>query len=450
MLSLALKLCRVVSILLLLAGLILPWYRVPSGLRTGAKGDLVVSISQPGTTIIFKLLLAAVFLGVLLYSRRKSITEFGRTRVLAGGGMAAALLVAIAYPALTIQRSAKVAAHGEWLAAQNNSMILSNGDSLTGEEYSYQSGQPAVLITEVLPRSFQALPTPQFESPFDLHLTNLPAIAMWAGYTPGFCQFIGRGWFCTLFGYALFAVSFLRAADGTPPQKLLKVGATLLPVSAAGACLLWGVCLLPVLAAGLELTKAETAADEERFSDSRRYLELATLYLPVLAYNTDIVFQTGWLDQKLGTDSPAARLVKAIHQEEEGFSALAADRYAGLLDPTNPEPVRGEAYRDALRLALKDLNAGLNARAGNSLTQLLAIDPSCIKANYALQLGDLRTQRKADLERNVAQFEVVYNTFQSLEKSALIAAAHRRLAELDFDYGDIAHIGDELRAAIKP
>jgi hypothetical protein len=67
-----------------------------------------------------------------------------------------------------------------------------------------------------------------------------------------------------------------------------------------------------------------------------------------------------------------------------------------------------------------------------------------------LQLADLRTQRKADLERNVGQFEVVYNTFQSLEKSALIAAAHRRLAELDFDYGDIAHIGDELRAAIKP
>ena len=449
MLSLAIRLSRVASILLLVAGLALPWYHVPTGLKPDAKGGVSATFADPWSTIIFKALIVAILLGVLFYSRRRSINQLGRSRWLVRRFGCASFgrdrLSCVYHPTLRQGNSPRRLA-----AAQNDSMILSYGDSLTGEEYAYQSGQRAVLVTEVLPRSFQAIPTMQFKSLFDLHLSDLPAIVMLVGYTPAFCQFVSRGWWCVLFGALFFAVSFGRTLDLTEPRAMLKLWSTILPGFALSAVLLWGIFLLPVLIAGLELSKSEETADLGRYAEARRWLNRATTFVPILAYNTDIVFQEGYFDQKLGVDSAASKLVTAIRDEEEGFIDSAAGRYADLLDPSNPEPVRDEAFRGGLRRALTDLNAGLADKASAALTRLLTIDPSSIKVNYALQLADLRRQRKDALEQHVADFEAIYSSFQSLEKDALLAAAHRRLAELDFDDHDIAHIGDDLRAAIKP
>jgi hypothetical protein len=62
----------------------------------------------------------------------------------------------------------------------------------------------------------------------------------------------------------------------------------------------------------------------------------------------------------------------------------------------------------------------------------------------------LQTFKKEELEREVARFAALYGCFQSLEKSGLVASAHRRMAELDFDSRDILKLGDEMHAAIKP
>jgi hypothetical protein len=202
--------------------------------------------------------------------------------------------------------------------------------------------------------------------------------------------------------------------------------------------------------AGRELAEARTAVANGRFSESLHHLDLAEACVPILAYNTDEVYQRGWLDRKLGFNSPAAQLVSAIREEEEGFNSRATQHYAELLGPDRPGPVRDEAFRGALRLAIRDFNAGLLDRAASRLTQLTSIDPSSIKASYALQLADLRSSRKDRLEREVAKFEAVYKCFASLEKSALLASAHRRIAELDYDFRDTGKLGDEMRAAIKP
>jgi hypothetical protein len=174
------------------------------------------------------------------------------------------------------------------------------------------------------------------------------------------------------------------------------------------------------------------------------------VWVPVLAYNTEVVFQRGWLDRKMRFSSGAAQLYSAIREEQEHFDSRAAAHYTDVLDGKPEGPIRDEAYRGALRMAVKDLNAGLMGRAADRLGQLQAIDPSCVKANYALQLAYLRTFRKEELEREVARFEAVYGCFQGLEKSGLIASAHRRTAELDFDFRDTTRLGDEMRAAIKP
>ena len=112
--------------------------------------------------------------------------------------------------------------------------------------------------------------------------------------------------------------------------------------------------------------------------------------------------------------------------------------------------MREEAFRGALRLALRDFNSGLIDRAASRLEELTKIDPTCVKAYYTLQLADLRAAQKERLERDTAKFEALYNCFQSLEKSSLIASSHRRVAELEFDYGDLDKLGEEMRAAITP
>jgi hypothetical protein len=81
---------------------------------------------------------------------------------------------------------------------------------------------------------------------------------------------------------------------------------------------------------------------------------------------------------------------------------------------------------------------------------LLAIDPTALKASYAMQLVDLRSDRKEQLEADVSQFETVYRTFRNIEKGEVLAAAHRRLAYLEFDFHDKDKLGDEMRAAVKP
>jgi hypothetical protein len=142
-------------------------------------------------------------------------------------------------------------------------------------------------------------------------------------------------------------------------------------------------------------------------------------------------------------------LLTAVTNDEDGIDDRAATLYLALLD-SKSDPVKNEAFRGALRLALKDFNSGLVDRAGNTLNRLLALDPTSIKVIYALQLVDLRKHLKSRLEADVSRFAVVYKTFQSHEKGAIVAAAHRRLADLEFDFGDKERLAEEMSAAIKP
>jgi hypothetical protein len=360
------------------------------------------------------------------------------------------VLVALltAYPALTIQRCPSISAHAEWLQAQNASLISEAG---TAQEYDYHPGETLVDVAEVIPASFSAIPVPDVTSFVDLHLCDLEQILMWLGLSPGFCQFASRGWFCGIFGSLLLAVTFLQMNEAEAPgSRKLTFALTVVPAFVLGTALATTVLIVPVLMAGRELAEARSAVGLGRFSESLHHLDLAETWVPVVAYNTDEVYQRGWLEKKLGLNSSAGLLVSAIREEEEGFNSRAAEHYAALLEPDQPGPVRDEAFRGALRLAIRDFNAGLLDRATYQLTRLTSIDPSSIKANYALQLAELRSSHKDRLENEVARFEAVYKNFESLEKSALLASAHRRVAELDYDSRDTTKLGDEMRAAIKP
>jgi hypothetical protein len=450
--GLALRIIRAVAFVLLGASLLLHWFHVPVGVQEKGHGAYSVIFEQPSSTLVLKLLTVLVLVLALGWGwRLKRSRSKPWATPLTVAGFILLVSIGIVYPALTNQRCADVSAHAGWLQQQNYSMIVTVGDNFTAQEYLYQPGQTNVQVDEVLPRSFQAIPTPSILSFEDLHLTKLQHVLIWLGYSGQFCQFLTWGWFCGMFGSALLTICFLplRADQRSSPaeaRSLYRLIAGMVLTTFA-LCLL---CLLPIMMAGQELGKAQRSAENGMYSDSLRHLELAEKWVPVIAYHTDVLCQHGWLEEKLGLQSPVRELFSAIREEEEGFAARAAQHYADLLSPEKPGPVRSEAYRGALRLAIRDFNSGLVDRAESCLERLTMLDPGSVKADYAMQLAHCRQFRKAELEVDVAKFEAIYKCFESPEKSPIIAAAHRRLADLEFDYSDLAKLQDEMRAAVTP
>ena len=452
MLNLVLRLSRWIAFALLALSLVLPWFRVPVGIREDLNGVPKILFAEPASTIGFKIFLFSIVVitsWLAIRRRRSGATDWARPITV--GGFVLLLVLGITYPAVTMQRYAAISAHATWLQAQNYSLILPFGDAYRAQEYSHEPGQSLISVADVLPRAFEAIPTPVVNSFTDFELGRLQEVLMWLGLSPAFCQFVYRGWFCGIFGALLLAASFVRVwGEQGGSDRKVQLSAGVPAVLACGATLLYILCLTPIVMAGRQLARARTALAEGRLRESLDHLERMEAWLPVLAYNSDVVFQRGWLDQKLGIQSDVAMLYSAIREEEEDFDSRAAQHFGELLARQPLGPVHDEAYRGALRLAIKDFNSGLIDRAADRLRELEAIDPTCVKANYALQLAYLRGLRKEELERELARFEALYSCFQSLEKSGLIAAAHRRAAELDFEYRDIAKLGDEMRAAIKP
>jgi hypothetical protein len=450
--GLALNFYRVIALALLAASFALHWFRVPIGLQEKSYGGYALVFQQPSSTLPFKLFASAVlvvawWMGWRL--KRTGSAPWGMPMAVAGCILL--ITIGIVYPALTMQRSADISAHAAWLGQQNFSLIASVGDTFTGQEYFCQPGQPEVQVKEVLPRAFQAIPTPSVASIADLHLTKLQHIFIWLGLSPGFCQFVTWGWFCAMFGALLLTVCFmpLKSHQRSNPGDRKSLY-RLIEFFVLGTVSVSLLCLFPIMMACQELAKAQVAANEGRYPESIRHLNAAEKWVPVLAYHTDTLFQRGWLEEKVGINSPVRQVYSAIREEDEGFFSRAAKHYDMLLNSDSPQAVKCEAFRGSLRLAIKDFNSGLIDRAASRLERLTALDPTSIKADYAMQLAHLRLFRKKQLEQDVAKFETVYDCFESPEKSPLVAASHRRLADLEFDYHDLTKLGDEMRAAVTP
>jgi hypothetical protein len=447
-----LRIARVVAFALFGASLVFQWFHVPVGVQPKAHGAYSTVFEEPPSTLPFKLLLVVVLVSAWWLGRRlkrRGSVSWATPMTVAGSILF--LGIGIVYPAFTMQRCAEVSAHAGWLQQQNFSLIVSVGDNFLGQEYFYEPGQPEVQVNEVLPRSFQAMPTPSVLSVADLHLTKLQHMFIWLGLSPGFCQFVTWGWFSAVIGSLLLVICFMplkgnqRSGPGDRRSLYRLVGVFVF--SGFAVCL---ACLFPIMMAAQELKRAEASANNGSYPESLRHLDIAEKWVPVLSYHTDLLYQRGWLEEKVGLQSPTREVYSAIREEEEGFVDRAAQEYATLLNPDNPKAVRAEAYRGALRLAIKDFNTGLIGRAAAVLERLTTIDPSSVKADYAMQLAHLREFRKTQLEQDVAKFETVYECFESPEKSPLVAAAHRRLADLEFDYHDLTKLGDEMRAAVTP
>ena len=319
--SLVLKITRIIAFVLLSSSLLFPWLRVPNGV-TQAAGKYTVGFIEPISTLAFKgvVLSVLLFLCALTRRQRRLSTPSPRINPCCVGGVVLFMAIVILYPALTMQRCAGVAAHASWLEAQNYSLVQPDADAFNAQEYFYESGQPAVGLKEVLPRSFNSMPAPILYSFSDLHLARIEDCVNWLGLSQAFCEFVRRGWFCGIFGSFLLAASFahsrntgsasLSARRGYPVFRLISI---------AGAGFLYLLCLSPVVIAGRELAKAQRATLEGNYHQALDHLDAAKRWLPAFAYDTDLICQSGWLERKLGFNSPNVQVFSAIREEEESF-----------------------------------------------------------------------------------------------------------------------------------
>ena len=150
---------------------------------------------------------------------------------------------------------------------------------------------------------------------------------MWLGYTPDFCQFVGKGWFCAILGATLLVVSFARNLE-TRSELGLETNFVYAPLLflLGGSFVAGSICLLPVLIAGEEISSSRAAVARGDFERSLHHLGIAEAWLPILSYQTDVLYQKGWLKLKLKQKDPDTDLVLALTFEEEGASARAAAR----------------------------------------------------------------------------------------------------------------------------
>jgi hypothetical protein len=449
---LILRISRWLALGLVLASLLLPWFHVPNGLREVSHSVYRATFEQPHVTIVFKLLIVATLLVSALIGFRRNRSQSGGFRLpMTVAGSFLLVVIGIMFPAYVTQRSSAVSAHASWLNLESASLIDSTGDIFTASEYAFRPNQPVIEIQEVLPRSFDAVPTPAGDGFLGLHLTRFNNILGWLGYTDAYCDFAHWGWFLAVAGSLLLVLTHLRPRgekDVTAHQtRRIYRTIAVLPTVAFLVCLL---CLLPVVMASQELSSARSCALDGSYEQALRHLALARNWMPVLGYGSDMLFQCGWVERNLGRDTPQARLASAIQEEERGFYERASSQYFALLNADPSGPVADEAFRGALRIAIKDFNSTRFDRARGSLLRLAAFRPASLKVSYGLQLIDLRDLRKDDLECEVSKFVVVYNCLQNLKKNAVFGQAHRRLADLEYDYRDMDRLGEEMRLAIKP
>lgn len=449
---LILRVSRWLAYSLLLASLVFSWFRVPNGLREISHGVYQPTFEQPGITNVFKLL---VVVSLLI----AAVAGFRRVRLQTGGfhlpmtlaGAFLLILIGLVFPSYVAQRSASVSAHAAWLSLESATLIDSTGDTFTAAEYAYRPNQPVTEIVEVLPRAFTAVPTPAGENFFGLHLTRFNDILGWLGYTDAYCDFAQRGWFLAMAGSLLLILTHLRlrGEKQVRSHETLQIyrAIAIFPAVALGVSAL---CLLPVVMASHELSSAQTNVLNGNLDQALQHLTLVRRWMPAVGYGSDMLFQSGWLEHNLGRDTPQARLANAIQEEERGFYERASTQYFALLNENPTGPVADEAFRGALRVATKDFNSARFDRARQSLVKLAALRPASLKVSYALQLADHRQLRKDDLECEVSKFLVIYNCLQNLKRYAVFSQAHRRLADLEYDYHDMGRLGDEMRLAIQP
>ena len=396
---------------LLLLAAFLPWFRVPMADATGGLAGV-----EPHVTFVLKVLGLFVAGGSALIWRRT------RCRASVARGLTLLFVALLFFPYLVMVWSPREAAQASWLQTQHESLAWLGGDIFGEQESKGRAGKSEVRMT-LIEVTGEAIRLPRAAS--TAQVSWLPELLECFGYSNRFCQFANRGWFLALGGTLLVLVALCRAREGFQ----FSVFRTITRSGLAGLGIGVAVALTPIFIAGALVARSRTAAQQGDPAAAWRWLHRAALVLPALRQDADLLARRGLLENSLGMPTAAAALHRATVLDRQGFAARAQTDFVALLADAPPgSAVQRAAGCALLRSGIQALNSGQTEVAAALLDSVLAVDPSNVKALYALQLACLRAPRPDRLPALVARTDAAYRFFSTRTKAPVVAAAYENAA----------------------
>lgn len=406
-----------------------PWYALP---YLGGSESLFLT-QDSAYTWWFKGALIIMTLGFAVFG------FFMRKRIKSCGAMilrysVCCLVLILWFPAWITVRDTGISGDGAWLQQQHDTMTWLGGDVYRA--HAERSVELGTGVNAQDPPERLAVYRPPAGS---LGMQRINDWLWWLGYGPMFTQFVGKGWFYAVGGYALGCVClcgyYWRRSIPEARQLLRKLVVMLFFL----LVLVGGVSVSVVVFAKHMLGKSEEATARGEYEQARENLRSAIHWMPSLECDSGVIRQLGYFDDQLGeTDSDYALLYQIFWFEQQGYYGRArqlVDRLSDRRDQMNRSCAR-ELSRHQLRIAINYINSGRYTQAIEHLDRILEEETNCLQACFhrqlmALQIGDIEGNRRMGV-----RLRTLYQGVKRKNKRGVIAASWWMLAQGELKAGN--------------
>ncbi len=442
--------------LLLIGSLVLPWFVVPIGLTESEPERFVVQTQEGSLTPILRTFVASLAFYMaqsLVAAIRNPVPEqLWRWQISVSKWSLTIGVLALLYPALTVNLDTRLAAHASWLQDQHLNLTWLGGDvynNAEGKDDITKSGM--IFASNPLQTGIYPLPD---DRGGNLQVSSIALILEWFGYGIGFTQFDEKGWVMALLGCGTVVLGNFRLGMVAARSRRVLRQVFKLPfvVGVAGLFLV----ITPITICGHHLEQARLEYARGRYEPSLRHLELAAMWLPAARQHSQYVAQKGYLLLALNRfTEPEAQLVQGIELEMRGRLAEAEAVYWDLVHhdrdqaPWTWSPTTRDAYRSLIRAGIEDLNSGQTDGAVAIFSELLAICPDNLKCAVALQFGSLQHGNPARCERLANAISEIYSVFDAIEKRTVLSAVFDNTARAYFVQKDGDKTAEFYRRALR-
>lgn len=385
------------------------WFSVPT--VVSLNGQLLAE--EPPASWAYRTASLCVCVATLLVFFRKSPWKPRMVRIYLFW-----VVCLLLFPYFLTVWSADAAGRASWLQNQHESLTTGTGDSYISQQNMGSLLRHRVNVVN-LPIETQVVELPDWK-PEGFSWSRMLGMAEWFGLSDWFASFFRIGWPLALFGSVAILLALSREEGperGRTAQRLLLQGSGIFLAAII-------VALGPVVVGRNCLLAAKRCAQMGEYASARRLMRWAARCLPVITQDGDYLVQVGLLADALGLPDSEAICYRARLAEDAGFYFQARTMYLeGLSSDRNQPALIREDAKGVLRHAANAMNAGEVDSATVLLEQVLAADPTNLKANYSLQLAYLRSGNVVGLRALRQRMTNVYAFFNTPLKDPVLANA---------------------------
>ncbi|MBT8038397.1 MAG: hypothetical protein KJO21_12725 [Verrucomicrobiae bacterium] len=406
-----------------------PWYALPyvSGV------DHAWGTHDSIYTIYFKVALVAVTLGFVWwgYWMRRRIQSYGAMMLRYG---LCCLVLILWFPTWLTVRDADVIGDGAWLQQQHDTLTWLGGDIYRA--HAERSVELGTGVNAQDPPERLAVYRPPIGS---LGIHRINDWLWWLGYGPAFTQFVGKGWFYAVAGYALGCIClcgfYWRRSVLGARHLFRQLVILLFFLFLCVGC----ISVAVVGCARCAMVKSEASTARGDYQQARDHLRKAIRYMPSLGCDSGVIRQLGYFDVQLDeADSDVALLYQVFWFEQQGYYGRArklVSRLAERKGEMNRECGR-ELTRHQLRIAVNYINSGRYQLAILHLDQILEHDGNALQACFHQQLMALQTDDVGRNRQMNSRLRAIYQGVKSKNKRGVMAASWWMLAQGEMKAGN--------------